>query len=276
MLDRLLRGRRSLRGRVVLITGASGGIGAALARRFRREGCRLVLLDLELSALERLRDELQAPAEDVLLSAGDITDETATSEAVSQAIARFGGIDVLINNAGITHRSLLLETSPAVIRRVVEVNFLGSVYVTMAALPSLVERRGSIVVMSSIAGFAPLVGRCGYAASKHALHGFFETLRAEVGSQGVDVLLACPWYVDTPIRTNALGGDGAPVKTEKALSGPLLTPDRAADLIVQAITDRRRLYLFPFVAEVSFWMAHLLPRLYERLMKNSVRSEFRV
>ncbi len=125
----------------------------------------------------------------------DVTDAASCADAIRSAVERFGGVDVLVNNAGITHRSAFATTDPAVLRRVMEVNFFGAMNLTHHALPHLLRSRGAIVAISSVAGFAPLIARTGYAASKHALHGFFESLRSEVRSQGVDVTLVCPSFI---------------------------------------------------------------------------------
>jgi len=138
----------------------------------------------------------------------DVADDADCVRAVGDCIARYGRLDVLVANAGISHRSAFASTDAAVIRRVMEVNFFGAVNCTRAALPHLRSVRGAIVAVSSVAGYSPLVARTGYAASKHALHGFYDSLRAELAEDGVDVTLVCPSFVATGIGRNALGGDG--------------------------------------------------------------------
>ena len=193
---------------VVVITGAAGGIGAALARRFAREGARLALLDRERAPLESLAAALAEQGTTARALPCDITDADQCEAAMREVESIFGGIDVLVNNAGITHVGRVDETRTEVLRRVMEVNFFGAVHCTKAALPSLVERRGRIVVLSSVAGFAPLATRAGYAASKHALHGFFDSLRSEYRDEGLEVMLVCPSFVDTAIGDRALAPDG--------------------------------------------------------------------
>ena len=196
--------------RSVVVTGAAGGIGRAVAQRFAEDGARVALLDLDGPALERTAEELRAAGAEVTAHLCDVRDAAACQAIIRRVIAEAGGIDVLVNNAGIAHRSLLAETDPLVIRRVMEVNFFGAVNCTTAALASLSARRGMIVAVSSVAGFAPLVGRTAYAASKHALHGFFDSLRAELAGTGTGVLLVCPSFVDTGIDAHALAGNGDP------------------------------------------------------------------
>jgi NAD(P)-dependent dehydrogenase (short-subunit alcohol dehydrogenase family) len=166
---------RDYRGRTVLVTGAAGGLGSALCRAFGRQGARIAALDRDAQRLQALVAALRADGVEAMALACDITDEAECRAA----IASVGAIDVLVNNAGISARALLRDTAPDVIRRVMAVNFFGAVNATQAALESLVARRGQVVVISSIAGFSPLVGRTAYSASKHALHGFFDSLRSE-------------------------------------------------------------------------------------------------
>jgi short-subunit dehydrogenase len=178
-----------------------------------------------------------------------------------------GGVDVLINNAGITHLGRFRDTDVAVIRKVMDVNFFGAVHCTKAALPSLLARRGQVIVLSSVAGFAPLATRTGYAASKHALHGFFDSLRAEHEAEGLRVLLVCPSFVDTAIGAHALGTDGRPASAD-ARSGVrgAIPPERVADAVFAASRAGRRLLLIPRQARAYYWISRLAPHLFARLM----------
>ena len=172
--------------------------------------------------------------------------------AVAEVVETWGGIDVLVNNAGITHLGLFRDTDVDVIRRVVEVNFFGAVNCTKAALPSLLERHGQIVVTSSVAGVAPLATRTGYAASKHALHGFFDSLRSEHRGDGLGVLIVCPSFVDTKIGDRALGVDGgsAPAGARTGVQTPV-PPEDIADAVVDAARRDRRLLLVPREARLA-------------------------
>jgi NAD(P)-dependent dehydrogenase (short-subunit alcohol dehydrogenase family) len=252
-------------GKVVVVTGAAGGIGAALARRFAAEGARVALLDRDARAAETVAAEIGAAS--VMVRRCDVTSPADCRGAIGAVVAEWGGVDVLVNNAGITHLGRFRDTDPDVIRRVVDVNFFGSVNCTNAALPSLLERRGQIVVVSSIAGVAPLVGRAGYSASKHALHGFFDSLRAEHRGDGLRVLLVCPTFVDTDIGDHALGADGGPAAPD-ARTGVkhAVPPAEVAHEIVRGAARDRRLLLVGRQARRSFWVARLSPRIYERLM----------
>jgi NAD(P)-dependent dehydrogenase (short-subunit alcohol dehydrogenase family) len=254
--------------RVAVVTGAGGGIGQALARAFSARGYALALLDLVPPT--DLAAELGARA---VALACDVTDEAACAAAISEVEERLGGIDVLVNNAGISHRSRFEETAPAVLRKVMDVNFFGAVSCTRAALPALKRRRGAVVALSSVAGFAPLVGRTGYAASKHALHGFFGSLRTELRGE-VSVLLVCPSFVDTPLDQRALNGRGERVGRARPAVGRFLTPDEVAAEVLDALDRRDRMRLVSPVAHASLWVSRLAPALYDRLMLRSQRGEF--
>lgn len=263
--------RRNLRGQTVLISGAAGGLGSAFARRFAAAGARLALLDLTPPAA--LAEEIAAAGGQAQALACDVTDLEACRAAVAQVCARLGGVDVLINNAGITHRSAFAQTEAAVLRRVMEVNYFGSLHLTQAALPSLVERRGRIVVISSVAGLAPLYGRCGYAASKHALHGLFDSLRTELFASGVGVTLICPGFTSTGIAHAALDGDGRLSKHKQSTVGRVAAPQEVAEAVFRAAERGRRLVVLSAVGKLTHLLCRLAPGLYERIMARSLKSE---
>ncbi len=257
----------------MLITGAGGGLGRATAVAFAREGARIAALDKDADALESLRGELTAAGTACLALPCDITDAAACARAVETTVRHYGGLDVLVNNAGMSHRSGFAATELAVIRRVMELNFFGAVYCTKAALSHLVARRGLVVAISSVAGYTPLVARTGYAASKHALHGFFDSLRTELEPQGVEVMIVCPSFVATRIDRNALGGDGGPVRHAQLTVGRPLEPAEAAAQIVAAAARRRRLLFIGSTARQAWWLSRFAPRLYERIMARRLRGE---
>ncbi len=259
--------------KVVVITGATGGMGRALCWRFGRAGAKLGLLDVQRETLAIFAKELHHAGIQVHGCACEVTDEQACHAAMQSVFARFGRIDVLINNAGITQRSAFAQTQSEVFRRVMEVNFFGALYCTQAALPALVQSKGTIIVMSSIAGFSPLFGRSGYSASKHALHGLFESLRTEMREHGVRVMMVCPGFTATGIERNALGGDGRPTLRPRSTTGRIATPAEVAEAIYRAAQKQKRLLVLSRVGKLAYWVSRFMPALYERMMSKRLRHE---
>ncbi len=261
-----------LRDRAVVVTGAASGIGAALARRLARAGARVALLDRDADGAAQGARALRDQGHAAHAFACDVSDPVACREAVAAAQAALGGIDVLVANAGITHVGRVAETDLEVLRRVLDVNFFGAVQATQAALPALLERRGQIVVMGSVAGQAPLATRAGYAASKHALHGFFGSLRAEHCDDGLGVLIVDPSFVDTGIGDHALGPDGRPAGARTGVDAQPLSPDAVADAVVGALVRRRSHLFIPWRAGLYVWLARLAPGWFERRMARRMQK----
>lgn len=267
--------RREFKDRVVVITGAAGGIGSALAERFGRAGARLGLLDLDGDGARALAEKLTRLGIENRAVEVDITDAKACHGAMQEAITHLGEIDLLINNAGLTHRSSFTTTAAKVYERVMAVNFFGTLYCTQAALESLVAQKGMIIAISSIAGLAPLYGRSGYAASKHAIHGLLGSLRCELKPDGVDVMMVCPSFTATNFSFKALGGDGAVTAHPQSTVGRMATPEAVATAIYKAAVRCRRLLVLSPAGISALWVSRLCPALYERLMTRSLRSELK-
>ncbi len=229
--------------RVAVVIGAGGGIGQAIAIEFASHGYALALVDLDLNRLDDTTRELPRSSLHHSYQA-DITSESAVSDLVERILRDFGSVNCLIHTAGLTHVSPADQTDLNVYRRVMEVNFFGVINTTQRFLPSLVASRGQIVVLSSICGIAPLIGRTGYCASKHALHGYFDTLRAELHQQGVSVLLVCPSFVDTSFATRGLAGDGKALSFDRSTLGVPIQPAVIARAIMRACRKRKRLLVF--------------------------------
>ncbi len=265
--------KRDFRGCVVVVTGAGGGLGRAISLVFATAGARIAALDRDADAVQVLASELDAAGHEALALACDVSDATACERAMAAVLERFGVIDVLVANAGITHRSAFASTKPEVIRRVMEVNFFGAVHCTQAALPQLRARRGTIVVISSVAGFAPLIARTGYAASKHALHGFFESLRTELAPEGVNVVMVCPSFVATGIDRHALGADGQPARHAQQVIGRRAQPVDVAQQVLRAAARGEPLLLVGATARLAWWASRLAPAWYARQMARRLRGE---
>lgn len=259
--------RRVFAHKVVLISGGCAGIGRALVLRFAQAGARLVILDVQDTELaflvQHLRDQFNCEALGLVC---DVADANAVNQAVASAREHFGGIDVLINNAGITHRSTFAETDLAVFQRVMAVNYFGALHCTLAALDSLIARQGQVIVLSSLSGFTPLLYRSAYNASKHALHGLFETLRHELKGSGVGVMLVCPGFTATDLRKNALVGDASLSRQPALAVGRVASAQDVAEEIYQAALRRRRLLVLSNVDWRVRWLARFFPRLFERVL----------
>lgn len=261
--------------KVVAITGAAAGIGAAMAQGFGGDGARLALMDVEVGVLNALVEELAASGIEALGIPCDVTDEAACEAAARDIEARFGRLDILVNNAGITHFSSIGETDMSVLRRVMEVNFFGAAQMTRACLPALLAAKGQVIAMSSVAGFCPLPMRSGYVASKHAMKGYFETLRSEYERQGLGVLVVCPFFVDTDIGRKALSGDGqssAPEAQETRAKG-MVTVEGVATDIVRAAGQRKKFLPVGRSARLAWMLSRIAPGLLAKLSADRVYKE---
>lgn len=246
------RGRADLRDAVVLVTGASGSIGTALRQRFAAEGAVVVGLDL-----------VADPGAGIL--ACDITDEEQVEAAVGQVVAEHGRLDVLVNNAGISAIGTIDDHDLATHRQVLEVNHLGALACTLAALPHLRQGRGSVVTIGSVAGFAPVAGRPAYVAAKHAVTGLMEALRPELAADGIHVGLVHPTFVTTLLTT----ADGS---RDRSTTGAPVRPDDVAGAVLDVVRRRRDRALVGRTARLAWRASRLAPRTYARLMTRRLRQ----
>ena len=243
---------------VVAITGASSGIGRAFALHVAARGARVAAFDRSAEGLDALRAELDD--EDRLLAvAGDVTDADAATAFIEATVDRFGRLDILLNNAGITHIAPFDETPTERIERVLDVNVMGSIHTTRAAGPHLRASRGQVGVIGSVTSYSPLLYRTAYTASKHAVMGFFSSLRGEWAEHGIHVLIACPSFVRTDLQTHqqryfTTSSEGA------------LDPAHVARSLATGFERRRRLVLIGATARKAWWASRFFPRLYERIM----------
>lgn len=257
--------------KVVLITGAASGLGWELARACHARGDALLLTDVDAAGLAARAAELGEAR--VTAVAGDITDSEIHAQLVDICRKRFGRLDLLINNAGITHRSPTIHTAPKVLRRVMAVDYHAPLELTLAALPLLRASRGQVIAIGSMAGWMPVLGRAGYCAAKSALAQAFEVLRAEIARDGVGMLMVYPSFLDTPIERNALGGDGRPAQHARSTVGKVRGADWMAREILKSANAKRE-RLFP---DRGSWLASLLwrlaPGVYYRQMSQRFAGE---
>lgn len=200
----------SYKGKVVWITGASSGVGEGFAYAYAKKGAKLILSARRIEALNRVKSKCEGAAEVVVLPL-DLSEHSALPEKVKQVLDRFGKVDLLLNNGGISQRALTKETSLEVDKRLMNINYFGTIALTKALLPSmLVHDLGQIVTITSLTGKFGVPYRSAYAASKHALHGFFDTLRLELSETNIKITLLCPGFIQTDLAESALKGDGSP------------------------------------------------------------------
>lgn len=252
--------------RVIWITGASSGIGAALARAFSQTGAQVVLSARRKEELERVRHTLAHPEAHLVLPL-DMTQADSFAQAAAAVKEHYGRLDVLVNNAGITQRSRVMETGMPVFRRLMEVDFFGVIGLTLAVLPWLKEQgHGQLVVISSLVGELPTPQRAGYSAAKHALHGWFEALRAEE-ADWLDILMVLPGFVRTQVSVNALEGSGEKHGKMDAYQDAGMDPDVCAARILVAIDRRRAQVIIAGRERAGIYLKRLFPSLYRYVIR---------
>ncbi len=262
-----------MKDKVVLITGASSGIGRALALKFAREGSTVVIGARNLVQLAEVGEEIRKAGGIALWLKLDVTQNADCEAFVASALKEFGKIDVLINNAGISMRALFQDLDIEVIERLMQVNFFGTVYCTKAALDSIVAQQGSIVGVSSIAGYRGLPGRTGYSASKFAMHGFLESLRTELLKKNVHVLLACPGFTESNIRKVALKADGGQQSETPLNEDKLMSAETVADYIYKAVVGRKRTLTLTTQGRLTVFLNKWLPKFMDKMVYNHFAKE---
>ena len=264
---------RTFAGKTLLITGASEGIGKALALELAAEGANLVLLARNAARLEASVRECRARGAQAEAVAGDVTRREDCERSVAHALRRFGTLDALVNNAGVTMWARFDAVHDfSVYERLLAINYLGAVHMTAAALPHLKAARGLIVAIASMAGLTGVPERTGYAASKHAMVGFFESLRIELAGSGVDVCIVAPDFVVSEIHRRATGADGQPLGHTPMQEAHIMTAAACARLIVRAMHRRQRLLLTSARGRLARWARLLVPRLVDRMAARAIRE----
>lgn len=260
----------SYRDKTVVITGACAGIGRALSQRFGMAGAHVALIDLNREQIATCVDHLESRGVQARGYRCDVSDQKGVHETMNRIMEDFQRIDVLINNAGITHRSLFEDTAAEVHHRLMAINYFGALYCTREALPALLDSHGLVITMSSMSGFAPLQFRSAYCASKHALHGLFNCLRVELMNRGVDIMMVCPGFTATDIYKNALQGDGGIVKKPFTLSGKAASPADVAEEAYVGAVKRKRLLLLSNVDWRVRLFARFFPVFFERYLAHRI------
>jgi short-subunit dehydrogenase len=259
---------KNLKNQVIWITGASAGIGEALAISLGQAGARLVLSARRQTELERVKQLTGLPDTEVLVIPLDLAAPSDFGEKVNRVMAHFGRIDIVIHNAGISQRSFARNTQLAVDRRLMEVNYLGTVALTKAILPIMLRQQaGHLAVVTSLVGLFGSPMRTSYAASKHALHGFFDSLRAELWRDHIDVSLICPGYIRTDVSVNALNENGEKYNRMDENQALGMDPHQCAALILQGLVKRKEEILIGGREVWGVYLKRFLPRLFSRMLR---------
>jgi dehydrogenase/reductase SDR family protein 7B len=266
-----MRYKSRFRDKVVWITGASSGIGEALAYRFNTMGARLILSSNEDDELLRVKKNCAGQDSDTIVLPLDLSVTDTLESKAKEALDRFGHVDILVNNGGISVRAPAKDTKLEVDRKIMEIDYFGHVALTKAVLPSMLERKtGYIVVTTSIAGIISVPLRSAYCAAKHALHGFFETLRAEVWRDNIKVTLICPAAVRTKISLNALTESGGKFGKMDRVIEQGISPEECAEQIIKAIVkEKKEVVLGKGLPKWGVYIKRYLPSLYYRILQNA-------
>lgn len=262
-----------MRDKVVIITGGSSGIGKALAEVFGKNGSKILITGRNKADLDATVAELKSKG--ILISGfvADVSVEEDNRKMAKEAIDRFGRIDILINNAGISMRALFEEVDMKVVRKVMDINFYGALYATQACIHQIIQNKGSVVGISSIAGYRGLPGRTGYSASKFALNGFLEVLRTEMLYRGVHVLTACPGFTASNIRKRALTKDGSSQGESPRAEEKMMTAEECAQHIYHATVKRKNTLILTTQGKLAVWLNKLLPRIADKMVYNVMAKE---
>ncbi len=262
-----------MKNKLVIITGASSGIGKACAEKFAAEGANLVLAARSKEKLVDVEKQLSVFGVEVLSVVTDVSKELDCKRLMNQALSKFGRIDILVNNAGISMRASFKDVDVEVIKRVMDVNFFGTVYCTRYAISSIIENNGSVVGVSSIAGYKGLPGRTGYSSSKFAMHGFLEALRIENIKNGLHVLIACPGYTASNIRNSALVADGSEQGETPREEKKMMQPEEVATYILNAVIHRKDRLTLTLNGKLTVLLNKFFPKWVDRMVHNYISKE---
>ncbi len=262
-----------MKNKVVIITGGSSGIGKAMAEKFGREGSKILITGRNKEELTKATEELRQMGITINSFQADVSVEDDNRKMAEEAIKHYGTIDILINNAGISMRALFSEVDISVVKKVMDINFYGVLYATKYCLPEITKNKGSVVGISSIAGFRGLPGRTGYSASKFALNGFLEVLRTELLKTGVHVLTACPGFTASNIRKRSLTKDGSQQGESPRQEEKMMTAEECAEHIYNATAKRKRTLVLTTQGKLAVFLNKWLPGLADKMVYNVMAKE---
>ena len=264
---------KHLQDKVVIITGGSSGIGKALALACGNEGAKIVITGRSEDRLNEVATLLDNRQVQNLCMQLDVSVERDNQLLVKNTIQEFGKIDILINNAGISMRALFEDIKLDVFKKVMDINFYGTLYATKYCLPHILESKGSIVGISSINGYRGTPARTAYTASKYAMNGFFESLRTEVMHRGIHVLVACPGFTTSNIRNAALTADGAAQGKSPREEGKMMSAETVAEAIIRAIRKRKRDLVLTRQGKMAVFLNKWMPGKMDKIVFNVFAKE---
>lgn len=259
--------------KTVIITGGSSGIGKATAEKFGKEGYNVVLTARGIEKLKEVEEELKAQGIPTLAIQADVGKKEDCENMVVQTVKVFGGIDALINNAGISMRAIFEEVDLSVIEQLMQINFWGTVYSTKYALPYLLKSKGTVVGVSSIAGYVGLPARTGYSASKYAMQGFLDALRTENLKTGLKVFIVCPGFTASNIRNTALKADGSAQSESPREEGKMMSAEEVADHIFKGVQNGERTKVLTTEGKLAVTLGKLFPSFIEKMVFNKMAKE---
>ncbi len=254
-----------IQGKVVVITGGSDGIGKALVELYLHKGAKVATCARNYQKLYQLQSA--HTGKPLFIHATDVSKEIDCRGFINAVIKEFGTIDILINNAGVSMRALVQDVDLDTIRRVMDINFWGTVYCTKFALDHIIKNKGTIVGVSSIAGYRGLPGRSGYSASKYAVNGWLEALRTELLESGTNVMWVCPGFTSSNIRNAALNSKGESQGESPMDEGAMMSSEECADHIATAIEKRKRTLVLTFTGKRAVFMNKFFPSLADKLVR---------
>jgi dehydrogenase/reductase SDR family protein 7B len=260
----------SFKDKVVWITGASSGIGEALTHAFNEAGAKVILSSRKEEGLQKVKDSCSGDKSNLTILPLDLGELDSLEVKANEVLSKFGHVDIIINNGGISQRDFAINTSLEVDQKLMRINFFGAVALTKALLPSMIKRKkGHIVVISSLTGKFGTPKRSTYAASKHALHGFYDSLRAEIWKDGVDVSIVCPGFIKTNVSINSLTGDGSTQGTMDEKTGAGMEPKDFAVKMLRALEKKKEEVYIGGNEKMGVYLKRFVPTVFSKIIKKA-------
>jgi short-subunit dehydrogenase len=262
-----------LKNKVAIITGASSGIGRALAIAMSQEGASVVLAARNKEKLDEVVTDIKYQGLEAMAVQCDVSNENDCKNLILNATEKYGRLDILVNNAGVSMRALFRDTRVDVLKKLMDINFWGMVYCTKYAMPYLLGSKGSVVGVSSVAGYKGLPGRTGYSSSKFAMHGFLEALRIENLKTGLHVLIACPGFTASNIRNTALNENGEQQGESPRDEGKMMSAEEVAKHIIYAIVKRKDRIVLTSQGKTTVGINKFFPRFMDKMVYQHMAKE---